>query len=163
MEWEVPKITVDEDIGLTEACFSPNATSTIPITVTVGVAPKSDHHATRKHYCNFIYRLKIILHFCFIGNEDYRINPSDLVFVINESSEAGQRFCVPITIIDDTITLEREELFRLFFDGLPSSDVGVGEIAEVCVSIIDNEGNFRTAFILSIKISFVCFLFSTSY
>ena len=48
VEWEVPNITINEDGGETKACFSVSTPSAIPITITVGVDPKSKFPATRK-------------------------------------------------------------------------------------------------------------------
>ena len=76
------------------------------------------------------------------GDEDYGIDPEIPQFDINENTVAGEPVCMPIAIIDDIIALEGEEQLRLFFAGLPNDEAQVGPISEVCVSILDDDGEY---------------------
>ena len=77
------------------------------------------------------------------GDQDYSIEPEIPQFAIDENTVAGELICVPITIIDDTIALEGEEQFSLFFAGLPNEEAQVGPISQVCVSILDDDGDCK--------------------
>ena len=52
----------------------------------------------------------------------------------------GGRFCIDLSIIDDTI-IEDQEQFELYFENLPSDFATVGDIDTVCITIDDNDGN----------------------
>ena len=54
--------------------------------------------------------------------------------------ESGERFCVDVNTIDDTLAEGREQ-FELFFDVIdPTGSATRGEPQVVCVNIEDNDG-----------------------
>ena len=54
--------------------------------------------------------------------------------------ESGERFCVDVNTMDDTLAEGREQ-FELFFDVIdPASSATRGEPQVVCVNIEDNDG-----------------------
>ena len=54
--------------------------------------------------------------------------------------ESGERFCVDVNTMDDTLAEGREQ-FELFFDAIdPTGSATRGEPQVVCVNIEDNDG-----------------------
>ena len=49
VSWEFPTLTVEEDEGDIEVCYSLNLESAIDVSILVGAQPKSDNPAIRKY------------------------------------------------------------------------------------------------------------------
>ena len=75
---------------------------------------------------------------------DFSIASGDESFIL-DTTTSGSKLCVPIAIIDDKIALEGEEQFTLFFAGLPNDEAQVGPNSEVCVSILDDDGESKNS------------------
>ena len=59
-----------------------------------------------------------------------------------EASNSGAQQCVNISIIEDSLSNEIDEMFLVTFNNLPNG-VLAGPIAQACVTILDNDGRFK--------------------
>ena len=57
------------------------------------------------------------------------------------SSMNGERFCIDISTIQDTI-VEGTEQFELYFENLPSAFANAGDPNVLCVNIEDDDGKY---------------------
>lgn len=77
-------------------------------------------------------------YYSFVGT-DYSIDSSLTVPIAAASS--GDRYCIDVSTIEDNLS-EGTEQFELYFDNLPSDFATAGTRDTVCVSILDDEGNY---------------------
>ena len=74
---------------------------------------------------------------CYIVDADYSLPAQSLS--VTFSSMDGERFCIDISTIQDTID-EGTEQFELYFENLPSAFANVGNPNISCVDIEDDDG-----------------------
>ena len=77
-----------------------------------------------------------------LANSDYSTTTLMLTF---EPSGSGQTVCGNVSIIDDLLANEQNELFSVRITAVTGGGVVIGAGDESCVEIVDNDGKYKNA------------------
>lgn len=148
-------VHVDEDVptGSAQVCLKGNTEVAMAYTVQVRSQPSGENPATGERLgVKFVCLFMRTCHSNAAG-VDYIIDPADLTLMF-PAGEPVER-CIPIRIVNDTITSEDEETFIFVLDMLPEGVVP-GENPEADVTIIDDDRDGITHFTIYVSTLTYC-------